>query len=312
MSEDSIRGAAGIATPHRAPSEVRVLDLFAGVGGLSRGFYEADARYRTVRAVEMDLEAAAGYRANFGDVVYAGDIHDWFDEEGVPEADVVVGGPPCQGFSLLGSRDPNDPRNDLWQQYLLAVKAARPRYLFAVKAARPKYFVMENVPAFAKSPSAAALRAETEPGGRLAEYDIEMRVLDAADYGTAQVRKRAVIIGQHRDLPPPGFPVPTHEGGHVPLRHALRGVRRYVAETELRERTMEAFGRLMPGPYRTTGINFNIWRLSERVRCQRAVVYHHRLMAAYSGPCTTEPIGSTALLKVNASKVSGVILLMGG
>lgn len=233
-------GAPGAATGTRMPGPLRLLDLFAGVGGLSRGFYDADHRYRTVRAVEMDIEAAAGYRANFGDVVYAGDIHHWLVEEDVPDADVVIGGPPCQGFSPLGTRNPDDPRNHLWRQYLMAVRAAR-----------PKYFVMENVPAFATSPSAEGLRAETEPGGTLADYAIEVKILDAADFGTAQVRKRAVVIGHHRDLPPPGFPPPTHVGRHVPLRAALRHVRRYVEETELRDRTIEVFGRELPGAYRT-------------------------------------------------------------
>jgi DNA (cytosine-5)-methyltransferase 1 len=240
MSEKVGGGAPGVATGTRLSGRFRLLDLFAGVGGLSRGFYDADSRYRTVRAVEMDLEAAAGYRANFGDVVYAGDIHGWFTAEEVPEADVVIGGPPCQGFSPLGSRDPQDPRNDLWRQYLLAVRAARPRY-----------FVMENVPAFAKSASAESLRAETEPGGMLADYAIEIRILDAADFGTAQIRKRAVVIGHHRDLAVPGFPAPTHTGNHVPLRQVLKGVRRYVEEVELRERTTEVFGRVMPGVFRT-------------------------------------------------------------
>ncbi|WP_418608251.1 DNA cytosine methyltransferase [Georgenia sp. SUBG003] len=83
-----------------------MLDLFAGVGGLTRGFHSTGSPYRIVRAVEMDAAAARGYQANFGDVVYTGDIQRWLKDEVVPSVDVVVGGPPCQGFSRLGKRDP--------------------------------------------------------------------------------------------------------------------------------------------------------------------------------------------------------------
>jgi len=120
-----------------------------------------------------------------------------------------------------------------------------------VRLANPRYFVLENVAAFAKSSSAAALRAETEPGGLLADYAIEVRVLNAADYGAPQVRRRAVVIGHHRDLPAPGFPEPTHAGRHVTLRQGLKGVPRFVEETRLADRTLNVLGKPMPGAFRT-------------------------------------------------------------
>lgn len=119
----------------------RVLDLFAGAGGLTQGFREADGRFTSVRAVEMDFAAAASYAHAFGDVVYPGSIEDWLREEEVPSVDIVVGGPPCQGFSTLGKRDAEDVRNTLWREYVETVAQAR-----------PSYFVLENVPQFLKSP----------------------------------------------------------------------------------------------------------------------------------------------------------------
>src|SRR5690348_16811603 len=115
------------------PRIYRLLDLFAGCGGLTQGFV-GTRRYAPVGAVELDPDAAATYRANFGDHIYQGDIADWLAGP-LPQAEVVVGGPPCQGFSKLGTRWNRDPRNALWQ-----------RYVDTIHRVRPALFVLENVP----------------------------------------------------------------------------------------------------------------------------------------------------------------------
>ena len=160
-----------------------VLDLFAGAGGLTAGFHTASPDFHSVAAVEMDPEAAASYRATFPETeVYAGPIQDWLAEEKVPSGiDVVIGGPPCQGFSTLGKRDERDARNRLWEQYAQVILRARPRY-----------FVMENVPAFSKSPQYQDLLDATGPGEVLDGYSLDLRVLNAAE----------------RTLTPSGFPIP--------------------------------------------------------------------------------------------------------
>ena len=174
---------------------IRVLDLFAGVGGLSEGFRSGDDRYRTERAVEMEPRAAAGYALNHGDRVFTGSIQDWLLEEDVPEVDLIIGGPPCQGFSALGARRVDDERNVLWRHYAEAV----------VKA-HPKYFVLENVPPFRTSSQYEMFHAMTDPGGPLAEYELTPHLVNAAEYGAAQIRRRVIVVGHHRDLPDPGFP----------------------------------------------------------------------------------------------------------
>jgi DNA (cytosine-5)-methyltransferase 1 len=206
-------------TPSRR-DRIKVLDLFAGAGGLSAGLHQASERFDTVRAVEMDRAAAASYDATFGDErSYAGSIQDWLAEEDVPEVDVIVGGPPCQGFSTLGKQDAEDTRNFLWREYAETIARAQPRY-----------FVVENVAAFAKSSQFEDFTAATAPGGQLDSYGFEHRVLNAADYGTPQARKRAVVIGWHRDLNFPGWPTPTHSADGVRLpKHrtvadAIRGI----------------------------------------------------------------------------------------
>src|SRR3954469_13513555 len=120
------------------PAPPTLIDLFAGCGGMTAGFVEHG--FRPVLAVEHDLHAAATYAANFGeDHTRWADIADVTDDE-IPEADGVIGGPPCQGFSNLGSKDVNDPRSQLWKQYLRFVQVAR-----------PQVFVIENVDRFRKS-----------------------------------------------------------------------------------------------------------------------------------------------------------------
>ena len=201
---------------------VRILDLFAGAGGLTAGFHLASPRVRSVAAVEVDPQAAASYAATFEEAdVFAGPIQEWIECAEMPtDIDIVVGGPPCQGFSNLGKRDAEDKRNLLWRQYAEVLRRVQ-----------PKYFVVENVPAFGKSKQYEAFFAATLPGGFLQEYAFTHQVLNSADYGAAQARKRTVIIGHHRDLETPGFPEATHapEGsGDLPpyrtVREALLGV----------------------------------------------------------------------------------------
>jgi DNA (cytosine-5)-methyltransferase 1 len=154
------------------------MDLFAGCGGMTRGFVET-ARFEPVFAVEMDEHAARTYAANFGeDHVRAVKIEavDWF-----PEADVVIGGPPCQGFSPLNRNGIGLERRALWREYLRALRESS-----------PEAFVMENVPELLRSAEYDAFRAaaQDELG-----YTVEGRVLNAANFGVPQRRRRAIVIG---------------------------------------------------------------------------------------------------------------------
>lgn len=217
-----------------------VLDLFCGAGGFTAGFHAAGG-FATVRAVELDPVAAASFTASFGeDIVRVTPISDWLEDPDIPDIDVVIGGPPCQGFSTLGRQEAEDARNGLWRDYARAIVCARPRY-----------FVLENVGAFLKSSQFADLRAATNRAGLLADYDFEAAVLNAADYGAAQARKRTILIGHHRDLPAPGMPTPTHIDRHVSVSAALRYVRREVTRIDLPDRQVVVAGRSQPGRFTT-------------------------------------------------------------
>lgn len=203
-------------------SEITVLDLFAGAGGLTAGVHAASPRFTTVGAVEWDQAAAASYEATYGEgIVFAGDIKEWLKGD-VPLADIIIGGPPCQGFSSLGKQDVEDERNFLWREYAQTIRRAR-----------PKYFVVENVAEFKKSPQFQLFQDATAKGGLLSEYAFEAKVYNAADFGAAQTRRRTVIIGYHRDLGFPGELEATHSSdaasnlpAWVTVEDAIRGVPR--------------------------------------------------------------------------------------
>jgi DNA (cytosine-5)-methyltransferase 1 len=225
------------------PTGPTLVDLFAGCGGMTRGF--VDAGYRPVQAVEWDVAAAATYEQNFGrGHVIAGDIAAVGDDD-LPTADLVIGGPPCQGFSGLGTRDPDDPRNTLWREYMRAVLAVD-----------PQVFVLENVDRFSRSTEFELLMTELATGRLRRWGHVEWRVVNAADYGVAQQRRRTVLVASR--VGPVPLPAPTHArgGGNglspwVTLRDVFKGVPRRPREVDLPDSRDEWFGQVMPGPYKS-------------------------------------------------------------
>ncbi|MFE7629855.1 DNA cytosine methyltransferase [Kocuria sp. NPDC057446] len=223
-----------------------MIDLFSGCGGMTQGFVQEG--FKPVLAVEFDQAAASTYAANFGEEhTYFGDIVKLPDVD-IPEADLVIGGPPCQGFSNLGSKDVNDPRNKLWKEYIRVVGKAR-----------PKAFIMENVERFSKSTEFQMLLDEAD-GGMLAEYELQWRVLLAADYGVAQRRPRTVLIGSRMGAIEP--PAPTHSkdglGGLKPwrtVRDRIQGLPVEPALTELPDRVTEYFGHQIAGAFTSEEIH---------------------------------------------------------
>ncbi|MEV0620260.1 DNA cytosine methyltransferase [Nonomuraea sp. NPDC050404] len=201
---------------------IRTIDLFAGAGGLALGFRNANRGYKPIFAVEIESAAARTFKRNFDCRVHDGPIEQVDD---YPEADVIIGGPPCQGFSPLG-RDRDDASraqlNELWQQYLKAVRLVR-----------PKAFVIENVPEFQRSAQFMELLELMETDKDLKEYGYAYGVLNAADYGVAQRRRRGIFVAIRglREVPWP--PRPTHgpesaEGEpHVSLRDVISNLEAY-------------------------------------------------------------------------------------
>lgn len=229
------------------PQRLRLIDLFAGAGGMTQGF-KSTQRYQTVVAVELDKYAAATFAQNHKAArVYAGGVEEWLDEGLVPQADVIIGGPPCQGFSALGKQDVLDERNFLWRKYAETIIRAQPRY-----------FVLENVRQFLTSPQFAELESWTLPGGPLENYELQPLLLNAADFGAYQARVRTIVIGRRRGLPEVDVPaVGPFKGRHRSVEHAFAGLtnQRVIPRTtsvrDFPDTRTEIDGVTMPGPFTT-------------------------------------------------------------
>ncbi len=220
-----------------------VVDLFAGCGGMTAGFVAEGFDPRL--AVEWELPAAATYAANYGeDHTRCIDIADLRDDE-VPKVDVVIGGPPCQGFSNLGTKDPDDPRNKLWKEYLRVVLAAN-----------PKVFVIENVDRFAKSAEFALLMTELNGGSLKRWKHKEAAVLNAADYGVPQRRQRTILVASR--VGPITLPAATHSktggDGKAPwttVRDAIGHIPAKPFGIDLPDSWDTFFGEQLPGVFKS-------------------------------------------------------------
>ncbi len=173
----------------------KIIDLFSGAGGMTLGFTDPrfGGGFTSVWALDIDAAAVATYRRNFGDHASCGDIEQWLlHRKPIPAADVVIGGPPCQGFSLLNKQREKDARRQLWQPYMDVVERCG-----------ASVFVIENVAELISSPEFAEIQKRAEELG----FSIKADILVAADYGAPQLRRRAVIVGWQRTLgAKPAFP----------------------------------------------------------------------------------------------------------
>lgn len=196
-----------------------MIDLFSGAGGMTLGFIKTQA-FRSIFAVELDSAAAKTYSANLGAHVLNGPIQ---EVDGYPPADIMIGGPPCQGFSPLG-RDRDDKSraelNSLWRHYVRAVKEVR-----------PQVFVIENVPQFLASGQFQTFLRTVRRDERLKDYQLVYGVLKAEEFGVPQRRRRGIVIGSRGW--PPFLPPPTH-GPDAPGSKAFSTVRAAFAGLPLK------------------------------------------------------------------------------
>jgi len=171
------------------PNDFTVVDLFCGAGGMSEGFRQAG--FEVLAGSDNDPDALATFAANFPDAqTIFGDIRiDAVKEQildAARRATVLVGGPPCQAFSQVRnhSRMIDDPRNALYREFVSALRIAL-----------PPAFVMENVTGMDQMGAREQILTDLSLGG---EYDVRAQVVDAANFGVPQTRKRLLFIGTRR------------------------------------------------------------------------------------------------------------------
>ena len=221
-------GIAPLMPMPRKEEKMRVISLFSGAGGLDIGFQRAG--FETAVLLEKDAACCRTLRKNLPDTpIIEGDINDVTTDRILRtaklkplEAALVIGGPPCQSFSLAGRRmGLNDPRGRLVLEFIRVVREAL-----------PVGFVMENVKGLVNWEGGKALDAivneATEPisyGGKTYQYQVKYQVLNAADYGVPQFRERIFIVG-NRIQKEFAFPKKTHgaDGSGMPyntVRNAI-------------------------------------------------------------------------------------------
>lgn len=199
---------------------LRSLDLFSGVGGLTKGLEAAGIN--ALAAFESDPSTCESFRANFPDIeMFSGDVRgvDFSGWRG--DVDLIVGGPPCQPFSVAGRQLSSlDPRDCV------------PEFIRAVAQTEPRAFLMENVSGLAALRHRHYLSTVMESLGSLG-YEVHSSVLDAADYGVPQFRKRLFIVGVKEAAF--SFPAATHGEGrgkpHATSADALRNAPEDIPNT---------------------------------------------------------------------------------
>ena len=199
---------------HSKQNKLTVLDIFCGAGGFSEGFRQAG--YSIVAGVDLDPQAISTYALNFknsGAICW--DLFQPLSE--CPQAksilgqkiDVVVGGPPCQGFSIAGKRNHQDPRNRLFEAYFDIIKKTKPSAV-----------VIENVPTMLTMNNGSFIK---EIESRLSKlgYKINKQLLWANQYGVPQKRKRLIIVALNKLKIRPDFEYPKPSSGDITCRDAI-------------------------------------------------------------------------------------------
>lgn len=226
---------------HNPQHRLTAVDLFSGAGGISIGL--GDAGYDVLLANDLNSASAKTYRRNFPSHEFIeGDIRNVSGREIIRktglikgELDLLIGGPPCQGFSIIGSRTELDPRNDLFMEFLRIGGELRPRAM-----------VMENVPGMATLGGGAILRNVID-GFKTSGYRVSFAELLAAQYGAPQMRWRMVFVAFREDLDIPknmGFPKPTH--GRRGIGELVPNCTISATDSEGFVTTREAIGDLPP------------------------------------------------------------------
>jgi DNA (cytosine-5)-methyltransferase 1 len=196
---------------------VKVISLFSGAGGMDLGFQQAG--HTLVWANDIWQDAVETYRLNLGDHIICGDLSG-IDPDGIPAGDIVIGGFPCQGFSVANTkRTTEDVRNFMYLEFRRIVAAKQPRF-----------FLAENVKGILSLDSGKAFEQILGDFGDIG-FSVKHAVLNAADYGVPQRRQRVLFLGirNSEDLQPSFPPAKTHAPPQV---HVLAGLKKWVSIAE--------------------------------------------------------------------------------
>jgi DNA (cytosine-5)-methyltransferase 1 len=203
---------------------MKIVSLFSGAGGLDLGLINAG--HKIIWANDIDIDSCETYRLNIGNHIVCKDIS-MVDLEEIPDCDVVIGGFPCQGFSMANMlRTASDERNNLYKHFLRIISGKR-----------PDYFIAENVRGILSLDHGNAIKkivADFSDAG----YRVKYKQFNVADFGVPQTRVRVIIAGTRKDIPEVSefqFPDPTVEKKDwIPISQALKGIPEPDSESSLK------------------------------------------------------------------------------
>ncbi|MDB9372502.1 DNA cytosine methyltransferase [Nodularia sphaerocarpa] len=225
-NSDSYKKFIDISSPPNLLSKYTFVDLFCGAGGITQGLSQAG--FTPLASVEISPIASATHKKNFPKCHhFCGDIEqfsaqDWLQQIGSPEVNVVVGGPPCQGFSVAGKRDPKDPRNRLFYEFVRVVSEIRPWYV-----------VMENVPGILTIQKGSVKTAIIEAFKAIGYPHISVAILESAAYGVPQIRPRAIFIANRFGMPNPYPKSQLSVEEYKPIESAISDLPEYTPIPEI-------------------------------------------------------------------------------
>lgn len=227
-----------------------ITSLFSGAGGLDLGLIQAGNT--VVWANDIDKDAVETYKLNIGDHIICQDIKE-IPLFNIPKSDVVVGGFPCQGFSLANlRRNIDDERNQLYTFFYSIVLTKQ-----------PKFFIAENVKGILSLDKGNAIKKIVSDFNS-AGYLVETHLINAADYGVPQHRERVIIVGQRKDISSEmlfRFPTPTHckDGEGKPKWISMKEALTNIPYNYDESKDINAYG----SKYRFVARNFTAHRISD-------------------------------------------------
>ncbi len=192
---------------------MKVVSLFSGAGGLDLGFKMAG--HEIIWANDLYGDAVETYRRNLGDHIICEDISK-IKADDVPDCDIIIGGFPCQGFSVANTkRHENDERNTLYKELIRIIDSKK-----------PKFFLAENVKGLTNLAKGKVFEMILKDFENLG-YVVKHKILNAADYGVPQTRQRVIIVGVRKDIDfEYVYPQPTHD------KNGENGLPRWVSVGE--------------------------------------------------------------------------------
>lgn len=223
---DSYKTFIEVELPVVPTYDYTFVDLFSGAGGMTQGLFQAG--FQPIASVEVNEIASLTYKRNFPQCHhFCGDIEKfdsqkWLAEIGLPEVHLVVGGPPCQGFSVAGKRNPHDVRNRLFREFVRVVSEIRPWYV-----------VMENVPGILTINNGAVRQEICEAFTNIGYPHVSVAILESAAYGVPQIRPRAIFIANRFGManPYPKAELLPHQ--YKPIESAIADLPEYNSIPEI-------------------------------------------------------------------------------